>query len=251
MFEILILSIVQGITEFLPISSSAHLIIISDYFNFKANSLMIDISLHTGSLLAIIIYYKNDLFIFSKKKKIIINIFFSSLPVIFIGYILIKFNLIENLRNYKIISFTTITFAIFLYISDKYSATKNKKINFTLKSFFIIGLFQTLSLVPGVSRSGITISAARLLNFSREDSAKISFLLSIPILSAVTIYNLLNIYKLDNFNLNEINFIAFSLSFLTSFLTIKYFLAFLKKNNFNFFIIYRIILGLFLLLLIK
>ena len=251
MFEILILSIIQGVTEFLPISSSAHLIIISDYFNFKANSLMIDISLHTGSLLAIIIYYKNDLFIFSKNKKIIINIFFSSLPVIFIGFILIKFNLIENLRNYKIISFTTIIFAIFLYISDKYSATKNKKINFTLKSFFIIGLFQTLSLVPGVSRSGITISAARLLNFSREDSAKISFLLSIPILSAVTIYNVLNIYKLNNFDLNEINFIAFFLSFLTSFLTIKYFLAFLKKNNFNFFIIYRIILGLFLLLLIK
>jgi len=251
MFEILILSIIQGVTEFLPISSSAHLIIISDYFNFKANSLMIDISLHTGSLLAIVVYYKNDLFISSKNKKIIINIFFSSLPVIFIGYILIKFNLIENLRNYKIISFTTIIFAIFLYISDKYPAIKNKKMNFTLKSFFIIGLFQTLSLVPGVSRSGITISAARLLNFSREDSAKISFLLSVPILSAVTIYNVLNIYKLNNFNLSEINFIAFFFSFLTSFLTIKYFLAFLKKNNFNFFIIYRIILGLFLLLLIK
>ena len=116
---------------------------------------------------------------------------------------------------------------------------------------FIIGLFQILALIPGVSRSGITISAARLLNFNRLNSTKISFFLSIPILSAVTIYNFYTLLELKNFYFSKLNFLAFVFSFFFSYITIKFFLNFIKKNTFKFFVIYRILLGVIILLFLK
>ena len=124
MFEVIFLSIVQGITEFLPISSSAHLILVSEYFNFNNKSLTLDISLHLGSLLAIIIYFKNDLFDVSKNKILFYKIILSSIPVMIVGFLIIKFNLIDYLRNPKIIGWTTIIFGLLLYFSD---FTKTKK----------------------------------------------------------------------------------------------------------------------------
>lgn len=251
MYEVIILSIVQGITEFLPISSSAHLIFISNFFEFKLNSLILDISLHSGSLAAILIYFKKD--IINLKKNIIyfFNIILSSIPVIVVGYLIVKFNIITLLRDVKIIAIMTIIFAFFLFYSDNQTKKNKFQKNFDLKFLIIIGIFQVLSLIPGVSRSGITISIARLLNFNRSDAAKISFFLSIPILGTITIYNLYILSKLNNLDLSKINFLAFALSFLFSYITIKYFLDFIKKNNFNFFVIYRILLGIVILLYLK
>tara|TARA_Y100000591_G_C21768083_1_gene663990 strand:- start:258 stop:1016 length:759 start_codon:yes stop_codon:yes gene_type:complete len=247
MIETLILSVVQGITEFIPVSSSSHLFLFSDFLNFQSKSLEIDVSLHIGSFIAIITYFYKDIINFVKNKDLFIKIIISSIPVMVIGYILIQSNLIENLRNIKLIAWTTILFGFLLYFSDKYNVDKTIENNFNIKSAIIIGIFQIISLIPGVSRSGITITAARLLNFKRVDATKISFLLSIPTLGAVSIFGVKNILTSSDVSFSILNVFAIFLSFLFSYLTIKYFLNFVKRFNLTVFVIYRIILGLTLL----
>lgn len=247
MIEVLILSIVQGVTEFLPISSSSHLIIISDYINFQEQSLSIDVSLHIGSFLAVITYFHKDIFNFVENRELLIKILFSSIPVILIGYFLVQTNLIQELRNIKVIGWMTFIFGILLLISDRFKLRNNIEQNFNIKFAMIIGIFQILSLIPGVSRSGITISAARLLCFKRYDAAKISFLLSIPTLGAVSVFGLKNIIFSTNLNFSILNIVSILLSFIFSYITIKYFLKYIKKFSLKLFVIYRIILGLILL----
>ena len=135
-----------------------------------------------------------------------------------------------------------------LYVSDKYKNEKIIENNFNYKSAIIIGIFQIFSLVPGVSRSGITITAARFLKFERVNAAKISFLLSIPTLAAVSLYGVYNLINSNNFNVASINIFSILLSFIVSFITIKYFLLYLKKFNLAVFVFYRVILGLGILL---
>ena len=199
MIEIFILSIIQGVTEFLPVSSSSHLIIISKYLNFENQSLSIDVSLHIGSFIAVITYFRKDIVNFIKNKELFFKIFLSSIPVMLTGFLLVKFELINQLRNLQVIGWTTIIFGILLYISDKFSVENKIDNNFTIKSAIIIGVLQIFSLIPGVSRSGITITAARILKFNRFDSAKISFFLSIPTLAAVSIFGFKNLYILLKF----------------------------------------------------
>lgn len=249
MIETLILSVVQGVTEFIPVSSSSHLFLFSDFLNFQSKSLSIDVSLHIGSFIAIITYFYKDIINFVKNKDLFIKIFISSIPVMIIGFVLIQTNLIENLRNIKLIAWTTILFGFLLYFSDKYNVNKTIENNFNIKSAIIIGIFQIMSLIPGVSRSGITITAARLLNFKRVDATKISFLLSIPTLGAVSIFGVKNILSNSDVSFSILNIAAIFLSFLFSYLTIKYFLNFVKKFNLTVFVIYRVILGLALLAL--
>ena len=249
MIETLILSVVQGVTEFIPVSSSSHLFLFSDFLNFQSKSLSIDVSLHIGSFIAIMTYFYKDIINFVKNKDLFIKIIISSIPVMVIGFILIQTNLIENLRNIKLIAWTTILFGFLLYFSDKYNVNKTIENNFNIKSAIIIGIFQIISLIPGVSRSGITITAARLLNFKRVDATKISFLLSIPTLGAVSIFGVKNILSNSDVSFSILNIAAIFLSFLFSYLTIKYFLNFVKKFNLTVFVIYRVILGLALLAL--
>ena len=248
MFEVIFLSIVQGVTEFLPISSSAHLIFVSEYFNFNNKSLTLDISLHLGSLLAIIIYFKNDLFDVSKNKILFYKIILSSIPVMIVGFLLIKFNLIDYLRNPKIIGWTTIIFGLLLYFSDLTKTKKTISKDFKFSTALYIGIFQILSLIPGVSRAGITITGARFFSFDRVDSAKISFLISIPTLIAVSFYNLQNLFMEKNFDLTSLNFLGIFLSFIISYAVIKFFLEFLKRFNLLFFVVYRIIIGFLILI---
>ena len=249
MIEIFILSLIQGITEFLPVSSSSHLIIISKYLNFDNQSLSIDVSLHIGSFIAVIFYFKKDILNFVENKIIFSKILISSIPVMIVGFLLVETGIIEKIRNLNIIAFTTIIFGIFLYISDKFKLDKNIRNNFTLKSALFIGFFQILSLVPGVSRSGIAITAARLLNFKRVDAGKISFLISIPILGAVSFFGIKNLIISEDLNFTYVNLFSIIFSFFFSLITIKYFLKYINRFNLNVFVYYRIILGLLLLIL--
>ena len=135
-----------------------------------------------------------------------------------------------------------------LYFSDTFKTDRKINNDFSIKSALFIGFLQVLSLIPGVSRSGITISAARMLNFERYDSAKISFLLSIPTLAAVSLFGFKNIISSDNFDFSVLNLIAIILSFLISFITIKFFIDYIKKFSLTVFVLYRIVIGLLILI---
>ena len=246
MIEIFILSFIQGITEFIPVSSSSHLILMSNLLNFENQSLSIDVSLHIGSLLAVLVYFYKDIISFVENKILFFKIFISSLPVVIVGFLLVETGIIDQIRNIKIIAWTTLIFGFLLYFSDKFKLEKNLEKNFSYKSAIFIGLFQILSLVPGVSRSGIAITAARLLNFKRVDAAKISFFLSIPILSAVSFFGLKNLILSENAYFAKVNLISIFLSFIFSLITIKYFLRYIVKFNLNVFVYYRIFLALIL-----
>ena len=247
MIELILLSIVQGITEFLPISSSAHLILLSKYFNFSNSNLTLDVSLHLGSLLAIVFYFREDLKNFIQNKILFLKIIITSIPITLVGFVLVKFNFLDFLRSYKIIGWSTLIFGLVLFISDLRKTNKNIETNFTYNNAIFIGLFQVFALIPGVSRSGITITGARFLNLNRIDSAKISFLTSIPILSIVGLYNLQKILIQNNLEISILNLVGVIMSFFFSYITIKFFLYFLKKSNLLLFVIYRIILGAYIL----
>ena len=248
MLEVLILSFIQGATEFIPVSSSSHLILVSNYFEFENQNLMIDVNLHIGSFFAVLFYFRKDIFNFFKNKNLFLKIFISSIPVMLMGYILVKYNLIEHLRNIKIIGWTTIIFGILLFISDKSKSKKKIDKNLNYKSAILIGLFQIFSLIPGVSRSGITITAGRFLEFERVEAAKISFLLSIPTLAAVTLFGINDLMLSGNLNFSLLNLLSIGFSFIFSLITIKIFLKFIENFNLNIFVIYRILLGILILL---
>jgi len=247
--EILILSAVQGISEFLPISSSAHLILISNFHDFKTSSLLIDISLHLGSLFAIIFYFKKDLFDLKNNHKLLSLIIIGSLPLIIFGYLIYTSDFIHLLRNTKVIASTTLFFGIILFFADRRKANKNISLDLNIRSILIIGIFQILALIPGVSRAGITITAARFLNFNRVDSTKISFLMSIPALAGASFLGLKDVSQ-QSIEINYLLIISIFFSFIFSFITIRYFLKFISKISFNVFVVYRIIIALILFLII-
>ena len=247
--EVIILSAIQGISEFLPISSSAHLILVSSLYEFKNSSLLIDISLHLGSLFAIIYYFREDLLNFSSNKRLLGLIIIGSIPLIIAGYVLYSTGIIYNLRNIKIIAWTTLVFGIILYLADKNRFDKKISSNLNLQSILFISLFQVLSLIPGVSRAGITITAARILKFNRFDSSKISFLLSIPALTGASFLGLKDVVT-QSIEFNYLVIIAILTSFIFSFVTVKFFLIYINKFSMNVFVIYRIIVALIIFALI-
>ena len=247
--EIIILSLIQGVSEFLPISSSAHLVVVSTLYEFKSSSLLIDVSLHLGSLLAIIFFFRKELIDLKNNQKLLSLMIFGSIPLIVVGYLLYKTELIYVLRDMRIIAWTTLIFGIVLYLADKCRFDKKISSNLNLKTILYIGLFQILALIPGVSRAGITITAARIFKFNRFDSSKISFLLAIPALAGASVLGLKDVIN-KNFEFNYLVFIAIALSFLSSYFTVKFFLEYINKFSLSVFVIYRIVLAIILFIII-
>ena len=247
--EILILSAVQGISEFLPISSSAHLILISNFYDFSSSSLFIDIGLHLGSLFAIIYYFKKDLLNLRNNQKLLVLILIGSIPLIIFGYIIYSTEIVNLLRNIEIIAWTTLFFGLVLFLSDKRDINQDIPTNLNIKTILFIGLFQILALVPGVSRAGITLTAARFLKFNRVDSSKIAFLLSIPALAGASFLGLKDALQ-KSVEFNYLLLIAITFSFIFSFITVKYFIKYVSNFSLNVFVIYRMLVGLILLSLI-
>jgi len=225
--EILILSTIQGISEFLPVSSAAHLVLISKYYAFNNQNLLIDICLHLGSLLAIITYFGKELLNYLKDKNFLIKILLATIPIVPVGYFLYQTGWIEYLRSLEVIAWMTLIFGMLLYFSDQRKISSKIETDFTNKTAIIFGLYQVLALIPGVSRAGITITSGRMLGFSRYDSAKISFLLAIPVLTAASFLGLYNIYKAESAALNFLAIIAVIFSFILSYFTIAIFLNFI------------------------
>jgi undecaprenyl-diphosphatase len=247
--EVLILSIIQGISEFLPISSSAHLIIFSNITDFSNQSLIFDVGLHLGSLLAILFYFRKELLNIANDKKLFNLLLIGSIPLILVGYIFYSTGIINSFRNLKIIAWATLIFGLLMYFADTFKIEKKIEKNLNIRNILIIGIMQILAVIPGVSRSGITITAGRFLNFDRHDSTKISFYLSIPALmgaSALALKDVIN----ENVEFNFFFIISIILSFIFSYLTIKYFLIYTKKFSLKFFVIYRIVLSIIIFLII-
>ena len=243
--ETLILSIIQGISEFIPVSSSAHLLIISRLSDFNVSNLQLDISLHLGSLLAIILFFRKELINIINNKNIFLLIILGSIPLVIVGYIFYSTNLIDQFRNLKIVAWTTLIFGILLYFSDKFELKNKISSELNIKSIIIIGLFQILAIIPGVSRSGIVITASRFLKFDRVESSKIAFYLSIPALAGASVLGFKDVID-DQINFDAIFIFSTSASFLFSYFTIKYFLIYVKMFSLNFFVIYRIVLSIIL-----
>lgn len=243
--ETLILSIIQGISEFIPVSSSAHLLIISRLSDFNVSNLQLDISLHLGSLLAIILFFRKELINIINNKNIFLLIILGSIPLVIVGYIFYSTNLIDQFRNLRVVAWTTLIFGILLYFSDKFELKNKISSELNIKSIIIIGLFQILAIIPGVSRSGIVITASRFLKFDRVESSKIAFYLSIPALAGASVLGFKDVID-DQINFDAIFIFSTSASFLFSYFTIKYFLIYVKMFSLSFFVIYRIVLSIIL-----
>jgi len=246
-FQVIVISMVQGITEFLPVSSSAHLNLLSNLFGFSDEELLLNISAHVGSLFAVVFYFRKEILQFGRNQKLFFRVVMASLPLFFFGYLIVFYNLVPGLRTYKIIGWTTVIFGVLLFIADRFKANLDIKSNFTTKNAVIIGFFQVLALMPGVSRSGIIMTAARILNFKRTDAAKISFLMSIPALAGTGIFGLYALIVQSSSIITFNSLLTICLSFVFSYLSIKYFLIYLKKFNFDLIVGYRVILGLIIL----
>ncbi len=249
--QILILSIIQGITEFLPISSQSHLILTSALLGMSDQGLSFDIALHAGSLMAILIYYRKEvtkiISISDEGIQYLKLIIIGSIPLPIIGLLFVDI-VSENLRTINAIAFMTIVFALLLYFAER--RNHENKNSFATLSFFtiiFIGFMQTLAIMPGVSRSGIVITAALLLNYSREDSIKIAFLLSIPAIFMATVYQSMQLYEVGNIEILNEHLLGMILSFIFSYITIHLFISTINKISFTPYIVYRISLGLLLL----
>ena len=249
MLEVLILSFIQGVTEFLPISSTGHLVLISKFYNFSFSNLLLDISLHIGSFLAVTFYFFQDIIKIIKDKEKLIILIVAVLPVLIIGFIISETGFIENLRNIKVIGWTTIIFGLLLFLSDKSKTNKNYNNHFSMKAAIVIGLIHPLAVIPGVSMSGIAITAGRFLSFSRLDSTKISFYLAIPALIGASSLGIKDLFN-QSVDFNILVLVGIFLSFVFSLLTIKVFLKFIKNFSLNVFVVYRLLLAIVLFYII-
>ena len=254
---IIILSLIQGITEFLPISSSAHLIIIPEFFLNIDSSRGFDVSLHFGSLLAVIYYLKKDLMkiisdtmylkIDNEGFIILKNLIISTIPVIIVGF-LVHISNFDIIRSLEVIGWTTLIFGILLGIADRNLKVIKffKKLN--LKDAFAIGIAQTLAIIPGTSRSGIVITVGLWMGFSRFDASKYSLLLSIPVIIAATTLESINLFIEKGFFFNNEMIMGIILSFCAALITIRLFMNWINKASLKIFVTYRVVLGIIILI---
>jgi undecaprenyl-diphosphatase len=260
LIQIIVLAIVQGLTEFLPVSSSAHLILGSRVFGWPDQGLVFDVATHLGTLLAALVYFRNDIWQMLKPwldpsstdteaKNLGITLVIASIPAIVAGGLLAGW-VESSLRDVRVIAYCTIGFGLLLWWADSRFARNLNMDQMNLKSGLLIGLAQMLALIPGTSRSGITITMGRMLGFDADTAARFSFLLSIPIIAAAGGYGVLRMFMHDapidwpQFGL------AVVLSALAGWLCIAAFLALLKRVGLKPFVIYRLFLGIFLLWLV-
>lgn len=262
-FHLTLLAIFQGVTEFLPISSSGHLILLSNIIDGKDN-LQFDISVHLGTLIAVIIFFREDVkkIIFglidnmnsdfnTYNSKFVRYIFVATIPVIIFGFILRFTDIIYELRTYLVIAISSIFFGIILFFADKFGKSQKNINNLNFKDSIIIGIGQSISLIPGSSRSGTTITFGRFLGYNRLTSSKISMIMSIPTILASCLLLIYDLFLLKYEHVNIYLLIYSSLiSFITAFICLKVFFIFIQNHDFTIFVVYRCLLGIFIIIFI-
>ncbi|MEE8444641.1 MAG: undecaprenyl-diphosphate phosphatase [Alphaproteobacteria bacterium] len=258
LFHIVVLAVVQGITEFLPISSSAHLILVPKLTGWPDQGLFIDVAVHVGTLGAVIAYLWRDVWLMlagvgrlamgqiTAGARLLALLALATIPVVAAGYAMQEV-WGGNLRDTEIIAWATIAFAVLLFIADKLSLTVRRIEHLTVASAVLIGASQILALIPGTSRSGITMTAARALGFERSEAARFSMLLSIPVIVAAGALSSFKIYQAGDVQLGRDALLSAGLSFVIAFIAISAMMAWLRRASFTPFVIYRLALGALLL----
>lgn len=255
--QVFILAIIQGLTEYLPISSSAHLILPSQIFGWPDQGLAFDVAVHAGSLVAVCTYFRRDLLLITRscwaqvfqgqssvESQLGWFLIIGTIPVGLAG--LLFDDIVEkHLRSVAVIALTTIVFGLLLGLADKKGQHKLSMDQFTWRTALLIGLAQAVALIPGTSRSGITITAALALGFDRVTAARFSFLLAIPVIVLSGGYKALQLSGADKAPWNDI-FLGMALSAISAFLCIHFFLALVNRIGLMPFVWYRMILGVFL-----
>ncbi len=264
---VVILALVQGITEFLPISSSGHLVLVAETSNAlnvgfpvraEADSLTLNIAVHIGTLFAVCLYFWRDLFglmlgglklitgRFDQQSRLLLYLIVGSIPVFIVGFFF-KEEIALDLQNIEVVAWATLIFGIVLYLADTMGMTIKRMEQMSLSPAILIGIAQVLALIPGTSRSGITMSMARMLGFERREAARFSMLLAIPTIAGAGFLGALDLVQAGNMQLGREAIIAAFLSFIFALIAIAALMAWLERASFTPFVIYRIAMGLFLL----
>lgn len=258
LLHLAVLAIVQGITEFLPVSSSGHLVLVPVFTGWPDQGLLMDVAVHVGTLGAVLLYLWRDLFsmvgglgrvVRGRKDPaawLAFYIVIATIPVIGAGYALNHYYP-GGLRSLELIAWTTLGFGVLLGLTDKIGMTVKRMEHIRLVDALVIGCFQILALLPGTSRSGITMSAARLLGFERPDAARFSMLLSIPVILGAGLLKGLELHDSGDARLTADAFIAAGMAFVAALISIAVMMAWLRRASFAPFVFYRVALGCVLL----
>mgnify|MGYP006094415819 CR=1 FL=1 len=256
--QIIVLAVMQGITEFLPISSSGHLILVPIFAAWPDQGLVFDVAVHVGTLGAVMVYFWRDLAAMvtgvlrlmkgrrDPGARLAGQVVVATIPVLIAGYLVDRYAG-DSLRSIMVIGWTTLSFALLLFVADRLCMTVKRMDHASYIDVFIIGIFQVLALIPGTSRSGLTMTAARILGYERTEAARFSMLLSVPTIAASGLWLGLSFYELDDVAMTRGIVIAAGLSFATAILSIAALMAWLQRASFTPFVIYRVILGMALL----
>ncbi len=256
--HLVILALVQGITEFLPISSSGHLVLVPMFLGWPDQGLMIDVAVHVGTLFAVLVYLYKDVGAMigglgrtmqgrsDPGAKLFVYLVLGTIPVVIAGFLLETYAP-DMFRSIIVIGWTTLGFGLLLWIADRVGLTVRRIEHLGISDVLIIGLAQCLALIPGTSRSGITMTAARFVGMERPDAARFSLLLSIPVIIAAGTLAGRKIYMTGSSELAADAFVAAGLAFVTALIAIAVMMAWLKRASFTPFVIYRIVLGIGLL----
>ena len=261
--QIIVLALIQGLTEFLPVSSSAHLILGGKVFGWADQGLVFDVATHLGTLFAVFVYFRKELLGMARSclrsrgaqqdrhnRSMVLFLVLASIPALLIGFL--AHDLVEMyLRDVRIIAWTTIGFGILLWFADRVGAEDREIGEMNLKSALLIGLAQAFALIPGASRSGVTITAGRLLGFSADSAARFSFLLAIPVIAAAGAYGAMRVFT-GEAAIDWLQFVlAMVFAAVAGWICIAAFLALLKRVGLVPFVIYRLALGVILLWLVS
>ncbi|MCB1387781.1 MAG: undecaprenyl-diphosphate phosphatase [Rhodobacteraceae bacterium] len=260
LYHILILALIQGITEFLPISSSAHLILFPQLTGLQDQGVALDVAVHVGTLLAVMIYFRDDVGrvwralpelargrIDSAGARMAFLLLIATIPVIVLGFVLKVTGLVDSMRSMAVIGWTMLGFGVVLYAADKLGPEDRRAEGWTLRDAVILGLWQAVALIPGTSRSGSTITGARFLGFERHDAARLSMLMSIPTIIASGVLTALDLFETANARAALDGLVGASISFVAALVALRLMMRFLAAVSFTPYVIYRIALGGFLL----
>ena len=261
-FQTITLALVQGLSEFLPISSSAHLILVPKITDWPDQGLAFDVVMHLGTLTAVVYYYQNTLKAMSNdfyrsiikcqsvgESKLAWGVLLGTIPVGILG-LLFKDSIALNFRSLEVIAYTTLMFGILLGIASWFNTRNpNPRISINWFDVLFIGMMQALALIPGTSRSGITITAGLLIGLSRQMSIQFAFLLSIPVIAIASASILIELYGHPQVVNISLLFLGFVVSALSSYFTIVFFIKLLDRVGMMPFVVYRLLLGMYLLTL--